>query len=62
MAHINKYRLNSEEEPTDEMLFNLMAEIAAAARESSERAERENRRRLESVAHEIKIWRQTQVV
>lgn len=60
MAHINKYRLNSEEEPTDEMLFDLMAEIAAAARESSEQAERENRRRLKSVAHEIKIWRQTQ--
>ena len=60
MADINKYRLNSEEEPTDEMLFNLMAEIAAAARESSEQAEHENRRRLKSVAHEIKIWRQTQ--
>ncbi len=60
MADIKKYKLNSEEEPTDEMLFTLMAEIAAAARQSSEQAESENRRRLKSVAHEIKIWRQTQ--
>lgn len=55
-----KYRLNSVEEPTDEMLFALMEGIAAAARQSSEKAEIEKRRRLRAVADEIQYWRNQQ--
>ena len=49
-----KYRLTSTEEPTDEMLQALMEDVAAAARESSARAEAEKKRRLQAVANEIK--------
>jgi len=48
-----KYRLTSMEEPTDEMLQDLMKDVAAAARESSARAEAEKRRRLKEVAQKI---------
>lgn len=41
------------EEPTDEMLQDLMKDVAAAARESSARAEAEKRRRLKEVAQKI---------
>ena len=34
-----KYRLTSNEEPTDEMLEALMEDVAQAARESSNKAE-----------------------
>ena len=40
-----KYRLTSMEEPTDEMLQELMEDVAKAARESSARAEAEKQRR-----------------
>lgn len=36
-----KYRLTSMEEPTDEMLQELMEDVAQAARESSAKAEAE---------------------
>ena len=52
-----KYRLNSMEEPTDEMLQELMEDVAKAARESSARAEAEKQRRLQTVANEIEAWR-----
>ena len=52
-----KYRLTSMEEPTDEMLQELMEEVAKAARESSARAEAEKKRRLQTVANEIEAWR-----
>ena len=39
-----KYRLTSLEEPTDEMLHALMEDVAAAARESSARAEAKKKR------------------
>ena len=47
-----KYRLNSMEEPTDEMLQELMEDGAKAARESSARAEAEKQRRLQTVAQQ----------
>jgi hypothetical protein len=52
-----KYRLTSEEEPTDEMLRALMEDFAKTARESSKRAEAEKKRRLQLVATEIDNWR-----
>ena len=47
-----KYRLNSMEEPTDEMLQELMEDVAKAARESSARADAEKQRRLQTVAQQ----------
>ena len=52
-----KYRLNSMEETTDEMLQELMEDVAKAARESSAKAEAEKKRRLQTVANEIEAWR-----
>ena len=54
-----KNRLNSMEEPTDEMLQELMEDVAKAARESSAKAEAEKKRRLQSVANEIEAWRKS---
>ena len=54
-----KYRLNSMEEPTDEMLHELMEDVAKAARESSAKAEAEKQRRLQAVASEIEAWRKS---
>ena len=54
-----KYRLNSMEEPTDEMLQELMEDVANAARESSAKAEAEKQRRLQTVASEIEAWRKS---
>ena len=54
-----KYRLNSMEEPTDEMLRELMEDVAKAARESSAKAEAEKQRRLQTVASEIGAWRKS---
>ena len=54
-----KYRLNSMEEPTDEMLQELMEDVAKAARESSAKAEAEKQRRLQTVASEIETWRKS---
>ena len=56
---INTYRLTSMEEPTDEMLYALMENVAKAARESSAKAEAEKRRRLQVAASEIEMWRKT---
>lgn len=36
--NIKEYRLTSSEEPTDEMLDELMAQVAASARESTAKA------------------------
>ena len=55
--HSKQYRLNSPEEPTDEMLQELMEDIAREGRASKARAEAEHRRRLKAVADEIAIWR-----
>ena len=52
-----KYRLTSLEEPTDEMLHALMEDVAAAARDSSARAEAKKKRMLQEAAHAIAIRR-----
>ena len=52
-----KYRLNSMEEPTDEMLQELMEDVAKAARESSAKAEAELQRRLSEAADIIALRR-----
>ena len=52
-----KYRLNSIEEPTDEMLQELMEDVAKAARESSAKAEAEKQRRLSEAADIIALRR-----
>ena len=57
-----KYRLTSNEEPTDEMLEALMEDVAQAARESSNKAETEKQRRLQAVASEMEKWRKSIVV
>ena len=58
MTEIHKrYRLTSEEEPTDEMLHALMEDVGKAARKSSAKAEAEKRRRFQAIAKEIKEWR-----
>ena len=54
MTEVNKkYRLNSMEEPTDEMLQELMEDVAKAARESSAKAKAELQRRMSETAHII---------
>ena len=52
-----KYRLTSNEEPTDEMLEALMEDVAQAARESSNKAETEKQRRLSEAVHTIAVRR-----
>lgn len=60
MTEIHKrYRLTSNEEPTDEMLQALMEDVAQAARESSAKAEAEKKCRLQAVAKEIEEWKYT---
>lgn len=54
-----KYRLSSLEEPTDEMLQELMEGFLETVLESNKRAEEENRRRLQMVADEIEVWRKS---
>ena len=61
MTEIHKqYRLNSMEEPTDEMLQALMEDVAEEARKSMTRAEAEKKRRLQAIADEISAWRAAQ--
>lgn len=50
---MNKYRLNSMEEPTDEMLYAIMEQVAVAARESSLRAKKELARRMHLLGQAI---------
>lgn len=56
---LKKYRLTSMEEPTDEMLHELMEGFLETVLESNKRAEEENRRRLQMVADEIEVWRKS---
>ena len=54
MTELSKtYRLTSAEEPTDEMLQELMEDVAKAARESSAKAEAEKKRQLYETAQII---------
>ena len=43
---LNEYRLNSLEDPTDEMLYAIMEQVSIAAQESSLRAKKELERRM----------------
>ena len=52
-----QYRLTSTEEPTDEMLQELMEDVAIEARKSMAKAEAEKKRRLQEVADTIAAWR-----
>lgn len=54
---MNTYRLTSMEEPTDEMLAQLMREVAIDARQKAERATEKLFRQLdETVALRKKEW------
>ena len=55
-----RYRLSSTEEPSDEMLKELMEDFALEALQSSAQAASEKKRRLQAVADEIKAWRMEQ--
>lgn len=50
---LNEYRLNSMEEPSDELLYELMEKVADAARESLHKAELEKQRRMEELSQRI---------
>lgn len=52
-----KYRLTSKDEPTDEMLLALMKDVEREAIRSHKQAEAEKKKRLSTVADEIKRWR-----
>lgn len=56
---LRSYRLTSMEEPTDEMLHAIMEKVAAAARESSARAQEAKRRMLAETVSNIKQKRAT---
>ena len=43
---LNEYRLNSLEDPTDEMLSAIMEQVGIAAKESPLRAKKELERRM----------------
>lgn len=51
--NIKDYRLNSTEEPTDEMLQELMEGVAVQARASTRRVQAALNRRMEEVREKI---------
>ena len=51
---LNKYRLTSMEEPTDEMLAQIMHEVAVEAKESTEKARKEYFEKLKQSIRESK--------
>lgn len=53
---LNEYRLNSQEEPSDELLDELMAHVAEDARKSFHNAELEKDKRLKDVERKIKSF------
>ncbi len=54
---ITGYRLSSMEEPTDEMLHELMSQVAESARESSANAKLALQRMLQETFEEMKRLR-----
>ena len=50
---IKSYRLNSTEEPTDEMLEYIMLQVQETARQSSINAQKELDRRFEQLCQRI---------
>lgn len=57
---LNEYRLNSLEDPSDELLHQLMEQVGISFRESSRRVEKEKKRRLCEMAEDIKKRRKSQ--
>lgn len=57
---LNEYRLNSLEDPSDELLHQLMEQVGISFRESSRRVEKEKKRRLYEMAEDIKKRRKSQ--
>lgn len=57
---LNEYRLNSLEDPSDELLHQLMEQVGISFRESSCRVEKEKKRRLCEMAEDIKKRRKSQ--
>ncbi len=55
---ITGYRLSSTEEPTDEMLHELMSQVAESARESSANAKLVLQRKMQETIEEMKKLRQ----
>ena len=51
------FRLNSQEDPTDEQLQAIMEQVAVSARESTYRAEQEIKRRFQEVREQIQLSR-----
>ena len=51
---LNKYRLTSMEEPTDEMLAQIMHEVTVEAKESTEKARKEYFEKLRQSIRESK--------
>lgn len=56
---LNEYRLNSPDEPSDELLHQLMERVAVSFRESSRKAEEEKARRMREVSVEIRKRRKS---
>lgn len=55
---INEYRLTSMEEPTDEMLNELMSQVAASARQSSAKAKMVLKAKMQETINQIRRQRQ----
>ncbi len=57
MQDINSYRFGSGEEPTDEMLEQIMKEVAQDARESYERASKNLFEQMrKNIAKKREMW------
>ena len=54
---LRSYRLNSNEEPTDEMLEAIMLGVQERARQSTNKAKEELRRRWEDARRQIMEYR-----
>ena len=57
---LRSYRLNSSEEPTDEMLHAIMLGVQETARQSTIKAEQELNRRFAEAKRQIAEYRATQ--
>ena len=57
---LRSYRLNSSEEPTDEMLHAIMLGVQETARQSTIKAENEIKRRFREMENNVARRRQKQ--
>lgn len=62
IMNITDYRLTSMEEPSDEMLHELMEQVAASARQSSAHAEYVLQEKMRATINTIKNNRQLSVL